>query len=97
MADKDINLKPFKNSLRPLIKQLIKIKKQTEVLGIFTDDRELLECSCGLVEDVAFNGILYTYYKTDPKYKDTGLLFKKVNENTFICPVCKKRHKPVWL
>ena len=39
-----------------------KIKKDARALGIFTDDRKLLEClDCGLMEDVTINGLLITY------------------------------------
>jgi hypothetical protein len=44
------------------VRQLEQTKQQARALGIFTDDRELLECpSCGLLEDVTAEGLLVTY------------------------------------
>ncbi len=63
----------------------------------FIHDRELLECTCGLIEDVAFDGSLFTYHKNDHALKDTGLRFTKVNEDTFCCPVCKAKLKAEYL
>ena len=41
--------------IQSLAKELTKIKKQADALGLFTDDRDLLECKfCGLMEDVTF-------------------------------------------
>ena len=45
--------------IRPLARELVRVKKQAEAIGLFTNDRELLGCSgCDLVEDVAFDGRL---------------------------------------
>lgn len=47
-----------------LSRKLAKVKAQARALGIFTDDRELLECpNCGLLEDVTAKGLLVTYPK----------------------------------
>lgn len=75
-----------------LVKELIKIKEEAKILGIFTDDRELLECpSCGLMEDVDVNGRLFTVFKNEP-YKDTGLNFKEVGNkgDRFSCSNCSQ-------
>lgn len=85
------------SDLKPLVRRLVKVKEQAEAIGLFTHDRELLECTCGLIEDVAFDGSLFTYHKTDHAFKDTGLRFIKVNENTFCCPVCKTKLKAEYL
>ncbi len=85
------------SNLMPLVRRLVKVKKQAEAIGLFTHDRELLECPCGLIEDVAFDGSLFTYDKKDHAFKDTGLRFVKVNENTFCCPVCKTKLKAEYL
>ena len=85
------------SDLKPLVRRLVKVKKQAEAIGLFTHDRELLECTCGLIEDVAFDGSLLTYHKNDLAFKDTGLRFIKVNENTFCCPVCKTKLKAKYL
>lgn len=51
-----------KNAMDDLIalaRQLEQVKQQARALGIFTNDRELLECSsCGLLEDVTAEGQL---------------------------------------
>lgn len=73
----------------PLVKQLAAVQKQAKALGLFTNDRELLECPhCGLMEDVTINGLLITYRQPDFG-QDTGLRFKKVKKLTFRCPSCK--------
>jgi hypothetical protein len=85
------------SDLKPLVRRLLNVKKQAEAIGLFTHDRELLECTCGLIEDVAFDGSLFTYHKNDRAFKDTGLRFIKINENTFCCPVCEAKLKAVYL
>ncbi len=81
-----------------LAKELVRLKKQAEALGVFTNDRELLECKgCGLAEDITFEGMLITYNRGDADYKDTGLRFKKVRDTIFRCPVCGARLKATWL
>lgn len=65
-------------------------QRQAEALGVFTSDRELLECpDCGLLEDVASDGRLITYYKEDGVIEDTGLRFQEVDRVHFCCPSCK--------
>lgn len=72
------------------IRQLEKAKRRARALGIFTDDRELLECSsCGLLEDVTAAGILVTYSRKSPLQEDSGLRFKEIDEKRFECPACK--------
>lgn len=72
-------------------KQLVKVKEEAKALGLFVDDRELLECpKCGLKEDIDINGRLFTVFEKVPN-KDTGLRFKKVKSSkTFRCPNCEK-------
>jgi len=75
--------------LLELARQLAQVKRQASALGIFTDDRELLECpSCGLLEDVTAEGVLVTYPKESAGLKDCGLRFKQVGETSFACPSC---------
>jgi hypothetical protein len=83
--------------LKPLVKKLVKIRKLAETNGLFTNDRELLECSCGLIEDVAFDGRLFTYRTSDPAFSGTGLQFRKVNKDVFCCPICKAMLKVKYL
>lgn len=70
--------------------QLVKLEEEAKKLGLFLNDRELLECrKCDLMEDVNSYGFLLTVFKNDP-FKDTGLRFKKIKgkENYFQCPNC---------
>ena len=62
------------NGLIAVVRELEQVKQQARALGIFTDDRELLECpSCGLLEDVTCEGLLVTYPKDSADLKDCGL------------------------
>jgi hypothetical protein len=97
MSEKTRDNRSLLSDLKPLVRRLLKVKKQAEAIGLFTNDRELLECTCGLIEDVAFDGGLFTYHKNDHAFKDTGLCFTKINEDTFSCPVCKTRLKAMYL
>jgi len=94
--------KPRKKSLIddliPLVRELQRLKEQGKALGMFTDDRELLECpKCGLFEDVTAEGLLITYPKASKETKDCGLRFKPGDETTFECPSCRTRIKAVIL
>jgi hypothetical protein len=75
--------------LDELAEGLQSLKKQAQDLGIFTNDRELLECpKCGLKEDVAFNGGLFTC-RGDALAVDTGLRFPEPDEDgVSSCPAC---------
>jgi len=86
------------DGLTTLARQLEQVKAQARALGIFTDDRELLECpNCGLLEDVTAKGLLVTYPKDSVDLKDCGLRFYPVDETHFACPKCGTRIKPVIL
>ncbi|MBI4487712.1 MAG: hypothetical protein HY694_01385 [Deltaproteobacteria bacterium] len=51
-----------RDNLRRLAKRLAALREHARSLGIFTGDRELLECEkCGLLEDVTFTGQLITW------------------------------------
>jgi Zn finger protein HypA/HybF involved in hydrogenase expression len=77
--------------LSDLARQLQHVKAEAAQLGIFTDDRELLECSkCGLKEDVDVHGFLLTCFE-DSLGKDTGLRFKEVTDSEFRCPKCRSK------
>ena len=85
-------------SLTVLARQLEQVKRQARSLGIFTNDRELLECpSCGLLEDVTTEGLLVTYSGRSRSRKDCGLRFRPVDETRFACPKCGTRIKAVIL
>jgi predicted RNA-binding Zn-ribbon protein involved in translation (DUF1610 family) len=72
-----------------LFRKLAKVKAQARALGIFTDDRELLECpNCGLLEDVTAKGLLVTYSGRSRSRTDCGLRFSQVDDTSFQCPSC---------
>ena len=80
--------------LTALVRKLEGVKKQAKALGIFTDDRELIECpSCGLLEDVTIEGVLVTYQKDSKDLKDSGLRFGQADNTHFECPRCGTRVK----
>ena len=86
------------SDILPLASELGRIRKEAEALGIFTNDRGLLECSeCGLVEDVTSDGRLITYQRTGGVCDDSGLRFEKLNETAFCCPVCSTKLKATLL
>lgn len=86
------------SDILPLARELVCVKKKAEAIGLFTDDRELLECSrCDLLEDVAFDGRLMTYHRKSEDYSDSGLRFERLNDTTFRCPICRTRLKATML
>ncbi len=86
------------DGLVALARQLEQVKAQARILGIFTDDRELLECpNCGLMEDVMSDGLLVTYPRRSRTRKDCGLRFSQVDENCFQCASCGTKVKAVML
>lgn len=86
------------SAVRPLVRKLAKIKKQAAALGLFTDDRELLECTgCDLAEDITFDGRLITFHRNSDDVYDCGLRFEELNEEIFRCPVCGTELKTVIL
>ena len=79
------------HKFRYLIAKFLEVQNIARQQGIFVDDRELLECSqCQLMEDVAFDGRLFTYMKGDKDFKDIGLRFIELNQSRdlFKCPNC---------
>ena len=86
------------SDILPLARELARIKTEAEALGMFTNDRELLECTgCGLAEDVTFDGFLTTYHRNSDSLDDCGLRFEALSDGTFRCPVCRTRLKAVVL
>ena len=78
------------------VRQLEQVKRRARALGMFTDDRALLECpSCGLLEDVTADGMLVTYSGKSRSRMDCGLRFKHVNDTSFQCPSCSAKVKVV--
>jgi hypothetical protein len=82
--------KRIPTSIKRLAQQLSATRAEAKKLGIFPGDRDLLDCSCcGLMEDVAMNGILLTC-RQDSLGIDTGLRFEQVDSDglRFRCPSC---------
>ena len=78
--------------------QLVQIKKRASQLGMFTNDRELLECTkCGLAEDVTSDGFLITYRGHSLRPRDSGLRFDELSGQRFRCPSCGVLIKAVIL
>ncbi|WPL18369.1 hypothetical protein Thiowin_03440 [Thiorhodovibrio winogradskyi] len=77
------------NPLRQLCQQLARAQSEAAALGLFVDDRELLDCpKCKLFEDVTAGGLLMTSRKLATPAIDTGLRFRQVSSTTFQCPAC---------
>lgn len=77
-----------RNNIRELASRVVVLQAKARALGLFTNDRELLECrKCGLLEDVTFNGQLITCRASDFG-QDTGLRFEELPQVRFRCPVC---------
>jgi hypothetical protein len=74
--------------LRAIAKHVVALQAKARALGLFANDRELLECTrCGLQEDVACSGLLLTSYP-ESLGVDTGLRFKELGAGRFRCPAC---------
>lgn len=77
-----------RNNIRELASRIVALQDKARALGLFTNDRELLECQkCGLLEEVTFNGQLITCRGPDFS-QDTGLRFEELPQDRFCCPVC---------
>ncbi|MDP1589262.1 MAG: hypothetical protein Q8M07_16045 [Prosthecobacter sp.] len=84
------------SSIRPLAAEIVALQKQMKALGMFANDRELLECPrCGLMENVSVEGMLFTCTPTDLG-TDTGLRFDEITPDSFRCPSCGQTvHEPL--
>jgi len=83
-----------RNNYRTLVARLSELIARARALGIWDEDRELLECPrCGLLEDVTFEGQRITCHP-ERLGKDTGLRFEELPRNRFRCPVCRSIVKP---
>lgn len=84
-------MKPADAKLHELARELTNLQKRAKALGVFANDRELLECPrCGLLEDVASTGLLITC-RAAALGEDTGLRFVPLADNVFRCPTCAQR------
>jgi len=87
--NREDSLSELAQKIKPFVEDIIRIQKQAKSLGIFVNDRELLECTgCDLVEDVAFDGFLMTYHRESDDMADCGLRFEEMGEDKYRCPVC---------
>ncbi len=83
--------------LNKLAREMRRIKREGRRLGLFMEDRDLLECSdCGLMEDVLFNGQHVTRWREDfetsepgQPVEDTGLRFVETTDGRWLCPNCR--------
>jgi rubredoxin len=92
----DPNIDDLVAAIRPLAAEIVALQTQMKALGMFANDRELLECPrCGLMEDVAANGMLLTCTPTELG-NDTGLRFEELTPDSFRCPSCGQTvHEPL--
>lgn len=75
--------------LEPLAAEIEALRERARTLGLFSEDRALLECSvCGLREDVTAEGQLITYVGTERR-EDSGLRFDERRDGVFVCPSCR--------
>jgi hypothetical protein len=97
-SPKQKKMSPLKSEILPLAREIVRLKKRAEAIGLFTDDRELLECSgCDLAEDVTFDGRLITYHRESEDCSDSGLRFETLDDTTFRCPICRTKLKATLL
>ena len=76
------------HGLRQLAARVAFLQAKARELGLFANDRELLECpGCGLMENVASGGRLFTC-RPVALDEDTGLRFEELAPNHFRCPAC---------
>ena len=74
--------------LRALATEIAALQAKAKSLGLFAHDRELLECpACGLMENVAASGGLFTC-RPESLDDDTGLSFEELARDRFRCPEC---------
>lgn len=76
--------------ISPIMEQFKTLQVQAKALGMFTNHRNLAECSdCQLFEDVTVDGLLLVI-RGENYNIDTGLRFKELNDNAVQCPECGK-------
>ncbi len=76
-------------ALRALATQIVALQEKARALGLFANDRELLECpDCGLMENVAAAGGGLFTCRPESLDEDTGLRFQELAQGRFRCPAC---------
>ena len=84
-------MKPSDAKLHSLATRLADLQNRAKALGVFANDRELLECPrCGRQEDVTSTGLLIAC-RAAALGEDTGLRFVPLADNIFPCPSCAQR------
>lgn len=81
-------MKQNQNGLRQLVAEMAALQAKARALGLFANDRELLECpNCGLMENVSCSGRLFTC-RPESLDDDTGLRFEELCGDRVRCPAC---------
>ena len=87
---------PSPSASHRCLRQLQAARQRARDLGLFVEDRELLECAtCGLMEDVLASGELVTYTRREFEASapghlipDSQLRFIKLDQSRWQCPGC---------
>ena len=75
--------------LRALATEIAALQAKARALGLFANDRELLECpDCGLLENVAAGGGGLFTCRPELLDEDSGLRFEELPGCRFRCPAC---------
>ncbi len=75
--------------LRALATEITALQAKARTLGLFANDRELLECTnCGLMENVAAAGGGLFTCRPESIDEDTRLRFDELPRDRFRCPAC---------
>jgi len=75
--------------LRALATEIAALQAKARALGLFANDRELMECTnCGLMENVAAAGGGLFTCRPESLDEDTGLRFEELSRDRFRCPTC---------
>ena len=86
------------SDILPLLRNVSRLRREMNAMGLFAHDRALLECpSCDLAEDVTIEGRLIAIHLSSDDFTDCGLSFKKIDEDTFSCPICGTKIKSTIL
>ena len=87
----DLSPEELDREIARLTQEVEGLKAQGRAMGMFVEDRPLLECrKCGLMEDVSAEGLLITYQRQgDEVLPDSGLRFEEFEAGHFRCPVCR--------
>ncbi len=86
---------PNLDGIMKMAREIVKLKEICRELGMFVDDRELLECPyCWLQENVDIGGFHLVTLPLDRK-KDTGLRFTQIGRSgrRWRCPNCGREFR----